>query len=240
MARQRIRAFGYDLWQDDRFFKLGQDTVLLSHFARLRPGERALDLGAGAGFLGLFTLLKNPGTMEGWELDPDCAALANENYAACGLQDRGSVRQVDLREMRLMRHFDVCLSNPPYFDPRRGKVVSGEALANARSQQTATIRDICAAVQRNVRSGGRFYVCWKPEQAIELFAACTEHGLSPKRLQWVHQRADRQANLLLLEARRDGGPGLIVDPPLILEDEHGEKTPAARIALGEESKDTAR
>ncbi len=226
MARQSIVVNGVTLWQDDRFFKLGQDTVLLSGFVRLRPGERALDLGAGAGFLGLLTLLKNPGTVDGWELDPDCAALAGENYAACGLQDRGTVYCTDLREARVQRTYDVCLSNPPYFEVHRGKVAAGEALGNARSQQTADIRDICAAARRAVRSGGRFYVCWKPEQAAELFAACREHGLTPKRLQWVHQRADKPANLLLLEARRDGGAGLAVEPPLILEDQQGNKTAA--------------
>lgn len=230
MARQRITVHGFTLWQDDRFFKLGQDTVLLSGFVRLRAGERALDLGAGAGFLGLLTLLKNPGTVDGWELDADCAALAGENYAACNLQERGAVRQADLRQARVQRTYDVCLSNPPYFEPHRGKVAEGEALANARSQQTADIRDICAAAQRAVRSGGRFYVCWKPEQMAELFAVCREHGLTPKRLQLVHQKADKPANLLLLEARRDGGEGLLIEPPLILEDEQGQKTAAWHAA----------
>ena len=230
MARQAITVSGYTLWQDDRFFKLGQDTVLLSAFASLRPGERALDLGAGAGFVGLLTLLRGPGTVEGWELNPDCAALANENYAACGLQDRGAVICADLRNARVQRTYDVCLSNPPYFEPHRGKIVAGEALANARCQQTAGIDDICAAVRRAVRSGGRFYVCWKPEQAAELFAACRENSLTPKRMQLVHQRADKPANLLLLEARRDGGAGLTIDPPLILEDPQGNKTAAWHAA----------
>ena len=233
MARQSISVKGFTLWQDDRFFKLGQDTVLLSSFVTLRAGERALDLGAGAGFLGLLTLLRNPGTVDGWELEAECAALANENYAACGLQDRGTVQQADLREARVQRTYDVCLSNPPYFEPHRGKIAEGAALANARSQQTAGIRDICAAAQRAVRSGGRFYVCWKPEQMAELFAACREHGLTPKRLQLVHQRADKPANLLLLEARRDGGEGLLIEPPLILEDEQGQKTAAWHAAYQE-------
>lgn len=234
MAKQPITVCGHTLWQDDRFFKLGQDTVLLSSFVTLRPGERALDLGAGAGFLGLLTLLRGEGyTLDGWELHPECAALANENYAACGLTDRGAVLQADLRDMRVKQTYDVCLSNPPYFELHRGRLAAGGALANARSQQTAGIRDVCAAAKRAVRSGGRFYVCWKPEQAAALFAACREQGLTPKRMRLVHQRADKPANLLLLEARRDGGEGLLVEPPLILEDQHGEKTAAWHAAYQE-------
>lgn len=36
---------GLTLRQDDRYFKLGQDSVLLSAFAKPRRGARLLDLG---------------------------------------------------------------------------------------------------------------------------------------------------------------------------------------------------
>ena len=211
-------------------FPLSTDSIALAGFAKLPKNAKVLDLGAGAGFVGLLTLLRGPGTVDGWELDPDCAALANENYAACGLQDRGTVYCADLRQARVPRTYDVCLSNPPYFEPHRGKIVAGEALANARCQQTAGIEEVCAAARRAVRSGGRFYICWKPDQAASLFAACAANGLTPKRMQLVHQRADKPANLLLLEARRDGGAGLTIDPPLILEDPQGNKTAAWHAA----------
>lgn len=223
---------GVALEQDDRFFKLGQDTVLLSAFASLRVGERALDLGAGAGFLGLLTLRRNPGSVDGWELEPEAAQLANENYARCGLSTRGTVLAADLRQAAVRQPYDVCLSNPPYYAPHRGKTPQGTALANARCQQTAPIGAVCRAANRALRSGGRWYVCWKPEQAAELFAACQENGLTPKRLRLVHQRVDRPAILLLLEARKDGGAGLGIEPPLVLETETGEKTADYLAAYG--------
>ena len=42
---------GLTLFQDDRFFKLGQDSVLLSAFARIPRRARVLDLGCGTGAL---------------------------------------------------------------------------------------------------------------------------------------------------------------------------------------------
>ena len=44
---------GLTLFQDDRFFKLGQDSVLLSAFARIPRRARVLDLGCGTGALAL-------------------------------------------------------------------------------------------------------------------------------------------------------------------------------------------
>ena len=44
---------GLQLLQDDRFFKLGQDSVLLSAFAKPRRNAKLLDLGCGTGALAL-------------------------------------------------------------------------------------------------------------------------------------------------------------------------------------------
>ena len=44
---------GLQLLQDDRFFKLGQDSVLLSAFAKPRRNAKLLDLGCGTGTLAL-------------------------------------------------------------------------------------------------------------------------------------------------------------------------------------------
>ena len=41
---------GLSLLQDDRFFKLGQDSVLLSAFAKIRRRAKVLDLGCGYGW----------------------------------------------------------------------------------------------------------------------------------------------------------------------------------------------
>lgn len=224
MSGQTVVIEGVSLEQDDRFFKLGQDTVLLSAFAALRPGERALDLGAGVGFLGVLTLLRNPGRVDGWELEAEAAALAQRNYARCGLTERGTVRQADLREAAAERAYDVCLSNPPYYEPCRGKTSGSPTLGNARSQQTASIIEVCRAAGRALRSGGRCYLCWKPEQTAALFAACRAARLEPKRLRLVQQRPGTDAILLLLEARKDGGAGLRIQPPLVVETETGEKT----------------
>jgi tRNA1Val (adenine37-N6)-methyltransferase len=40
----------------------------------------------------------------------------------------------------------------------------------------------------------------------------------------VHHRPSAEASILLLEARKDGKPGLRIDPPLILHDETGNET----------------
>ena len=48
MVKQLDIRPGVVLLQDDRFFALGEDTMLLSHFAQPKKGGLGLDLGACA------------------------------------------------------------------------------------------------------------------------------------------------------------------------------------------------
>ena len=51
--------------------------------------------------------------------------------------------------------------------------------------------------------------------------ALTAHHLEPKRLQPVQKRSDTAPWLFLLEARKDGKPGLTWQSPLVLYNDDG-------------------
>jgi tRNA1Val (adenine37-N6)-methyltransferase len=51
-------------------------------------------------------------------------------------------------------------------------------------------------------------------------------GLEPKRIKPVYGKAGEPAKIILVEARKNGGPGLAVEPPLTLY-EGGKLTGAA-------------
>ena len=57
----------------------------------------------------------------------------------------------------------------------------------------------------------------------------TAHGLEPKRLRLVQYRAGYAPNLVLIEGRRGGKPGLDIEKPLILCDDGGESEEYKRI-----------
>jgi len=56
----------------------------------------------------------------------------------------------------------------------------------------------------------------RPERLSEIFCTLTAHGLEPKRLRMVQYRQGSAPNLVLIEARRGGKPGLAIEPPLLL------------------------
>ena len=52
---------GYKIIQDTKRFCFGMDAVLLSGFAKVKPGERALDLGTGTGIIPILLEAKTKG-----------------------------------------------------------------------------------------------------------------------------------------------------------------------------------
>ena len=95
--------------------------LLLEALAETAPARRILDLGCGAGPLGLAALLRWP-QATGLLLDADAQAVTctRHNAATLGLGDRAVVEWWDVREPVPMAEFDRVLLNPPFHD---GKAV---------------------------------------------------------------------------------------------------------------------
>lgn len=215
---------GVTLVQDGRFFSLGEDTMLLSAFAAPKKGGLGLDLCAGQGFLGILVGLRRPDVrLEGLELQEDACAIAEENGKRAGLAF--PVRCADLRQPLPQMHdrFDFVVCNPPYFEEGRGKVAQG-ALGQARSDLGANIQEVCAAAFRCLKTGGRLYLCFPANRLADLCGALADNQLALKRLRLVHPRPGKEANLALIDAVKQGGPGVTVLPPLFLRDEQNQTT----------------
>lgn len=211
-------------WSEAQF-RLSTDSMLLADFCRLAPQSAVCDLGCGCGSLSLLLCGKYPLLrVTGVELQPQAAALAEENAAQDGLDGRFSVIRGDLREHRtLLAHgpFDAVVSNPPYYPVGSGKCAASPALAAARTELTCSLGELCTCAAWLLRSGGRFFLVHKPERLADLMVSLRENRLEPKRLRLVRHRAGGPVSLVLLEARLDGKPGLVFEPDLALFDENG-------------------
>ena len=136
---------GLILHQDDRFFKLGQDSVLLAHFAKPRRNARVLDLGCGTGALAL--LVYRPDlTVTGIDIQEGALDLFRRSIADNGLAMtaiHGDLRRI--REHLPHGSMDYVICNPPYFGAGAGAHAPTAARRTARQEITCTVEDAAVA-----------------------------------------------------------------------------------------------
>jgi len=206
-------------------FRLSTDSVLLADFVPAGKCRRGIDLGCASGAI-LLLLLWRAGNlnMTGLELIPEAAALAEENLARNALSPRGSILQGDIRRYRdyfPTGSFDLVVTNPPYFPVGHGPAAPETGRANARSELSCSLEELCRAAAFLLKTGGRFCLVHKPERLAELFSVMSACGLEPKRLRPVCPRPGAAPSLVLVEGRRGGKPGLSFEPALLLSDATG-------------------
>lgn len=197
----------------------GSDALLLARFARPRPGERALDLCSGCGIVALVWHDEgHRGPCTALELDPDASALCAE---AVRCNDAGHITPLcaDLRDFCRagpeQGWYDFAACNPPFFGA--GPRSPDARRAAARHTDSCTLADAVGAAARALREGGRFVLCQRPDQLVEVLCALRAARLEPKRLAFARQRAGSNPWLFLVEAQKGRRPGLRLEPDLLVE-----------------------
>lgn len=115
---------GYKIIQNPNKFCFGMDAVLLSGFAQVKPGERALDMGTGTGIIPILLEAKTKGEhFTGLEIQAESADMARRSVAYNHLEERVDIVTGDIRtasELFPKSSFDVITSNPPYMNHMHG------------------------------------------------------------------------------------------------------------------------
>ncbi|MGN8739683.1 tRNA1(Val) (adenine(37)-N6)-methyltransferase [Bilifractor sp. HCP3S3_D3] len=228
---------GFFIIQGQKSFRYGIDAVLLSGYAKVKPGERVLDLGTGTGILPILLAAKTPGqSFTGLEIQKESADMAGRSVALNHLNDRISIVQGDIREAVSIfgaASFDVVVSNPPYMIGRHGLTNPDPAVAIARHEILCSFRDIAEQTSRILTDRGRFYLIHRPFRLAEIMCTLKEYRLEPKRMRLVYPFADKEPNMVLLEACKNGNPRIRVEKPLIVYERPGVYTREIREIYGD-------
>lgn len=197
----------------------GTDALLLGRFAQPRRAERALDMCSGCGIISLLWHdAGHRGPCTALELDPDASDLCVQAVAENGINHITPV-QGDLRMFCAagpeQGKYDFAACNPPYFTA--GPQSPDPVRAAARHTVTCTTEDVAQCARRALRDGGRFALCQRPDQLVEVLCALRAARLEPKRLAFVRQRTGSTPWLFLVEAQKGRKPGLKLEPDILIE-----------------------
>lgn len=216
---------GLKIIQNPEKFCFGIDAVLLSSFAKAKAGETVVDIGTGNGVIPILMSSKTEGErFYGIEIQEDVAEMAGRSVKLNGLEDRLQIICDDVNNSSA--HFkggsvDVITCNPPYMNDLHGLKNDEDALTIARHEVKCTLTDVLREGSRMLRSGGRYYMIHRPHRLADIFTEMRANRLEPKRMRMVHPYADKEANMVLIEATKDGGSFMVIEKPLIVYDKPG-------------------
>ena len=220
-----LQRNGLKIIQKTDGFCFGMDAVLLSGFASVKPGERALDLGTGTGIIPRLLSAKTKGDhFTGLEIQTEIMKMAQRSVALNGLEKKIDIIQGDIKEASRIfgaASFDVVTSNPPYMNDAHGLKNPGDVKAISRHEVLCTLEDVVREGTKALKPGGRFYMVHRPHRLAEIITVMRQYKLEPKRMKFVHPFADKDANMVLIEAVRGGGAWLKLEPPVIVYKEPG-------------------
>ena len=211
-------------------YRAGLDAALLAAAVELKPGERAIEAGCGAGGALLQAAARSPdASFVGLERDSAVLGLAHVNIVLNGFGDRIEALHGDVA-LRLPAlggsAFDAAFANPPFFDDPNA------LRAPHPSKEGAWIADgglgaWTTFLLKVVKEGGRITVIHRADRLADLLAGLGEGGGS-FRVRPIHPFADEPAKRVLVRAVKTGKAPLVLLPPLVIHDREGAKhTPEA-------------
>ena len=215
--------------QNREVFSYSIDSVLLSRFPEIPSRGLIVDLCSGNGAVGLFASTRTKAPIIEVEIQERLADMAERSIHLNHLEDQVQMIHDDLKN--LLNHVprtgvDLILCNPPYFKvSETSKKNVSEYYLLARHEITTNLEEICDIARHALKSNGRLAMVHRPDRFLDIIDTMRQYNLAPKRIQFVYPKMGKDANMLLIEAIKDGSTdGLKILPPLFVHKENGEYT----------------
>jgi len=219
----------YKIVQDNDMFNFSLDSVLLPNFVTLNKNiTNILDIGSGNAPIPIILSTKTSAKIMGVEIQKDVYNLAVKSLKINNLQDQIEIINADINDLYLNLEsdkFDVITCNPPYFKLNNdSKLNVSDYKTIARHEVKLNLDDIFKIAKKLLKNNGNIALVHRPERLLEIITTMKKYNIEPKRIQFVYPKQNSEANILLIEGKKNGNPGLKIEPPIYSHCEDGEYT----------------
>jgi tRNA1(Val) A37 N6-methylase TrmN6 len=227
------------LLQPQRGHRFGHDAVLLAAAVPARPGEQAIEFGAGVGAAGLALLARVPKlrlTMV--EIEPALAKLAAENIARNGFREQARVLTLNVAAparilaARGLRPgmADHVFMNPPFNDAS-GQPSPDSLRRAAHRASKNTLSTWLRAATRLLRPAGTLTLIWRGDGLGEVLDALSP-GYGAVTVLPVHPNAGKPAIRAIVRAIKESRAPMSILPGLVLNADGAASASAENVLRG--------
>lgn len=215
--------------QNEDGFCFGIDSVILSDFAKeIKKGSIGLDLGTGTGILGILLCGKTEiSKIYGIEIQEEVAEMAERSIILNGLEDKFEILNTNIKKLDEIfenRKFDFIVTNPPYKKLNTGGVNINDKKLISRHEVMADLSDFINISSKLLKDKGTIYMVHRPDRLVDILTELRNKKIEPKEIKMVYPNKNKEPNLVLIKAVKNGGNFLKVLKPLFVYDENGNYT----------------
>lgn len=215
--------------QNPDMFQFSLDSVLLPNFVTINKNiENILDIGTGNAIIPLVLSTKTKANITAIELQKEVYMLAKKSVKMNNLTDQIKVINDDIKNYYLecqTEMFDVITCNPPYFKVgTKSKLNDSDYKTIARHEIKLNLDDIMKISSKLLKNKGVVGIVHRPERLIDIIIIMRKYNIEPKKIRFVYPGQKKEANILLIEGKKNGNPGIKILNPLYSHDSSGEYT----------------
>ena len=215
--------------QDNEMFNFSLDSVLLPNFITINESAKnILDIGTGNAPIPLILSQKTKANIIGIEIQKEVSQMAKESVKINNLENRITIINEDIKKYyknATPESFDIITSNPPYFKVKEtSKFNKNDYKTIARHEVNLTLEDILKISRKLLKNGGTLGLVHRPERLIDILITMRKYNIEPKKIRLVYPGKNKEANILLIEGKKNGKKGLKIMPPLYSHNKDGSYT----------------
>lgn len=212
--------------QESDMFCFSLDSVLLPQFVTINLKEKKiLDIGCGNAPMPLILSTRTKAKITGVEIQKEIFELAKKTIEINNKKDQIEIIHGDIKELYKDWEsdcFDVIVCNPPFFKlNKHSRLNISDQRKLARHEITLKLEDIMIVSKKLLKNNGTLAIVHRPERLIDIITLMRENNIEPKKIQFVYPKVGCEANILLIEGRKNGKPGLKILHPLITHNNDG-------------------
>lgn len=219
---------GYIIIQDTKRFCFGMDAVLLSSFATAKKGDKVFDIGTGTGIIPILMEAKTQANeFFAIDIQEESVDMAKRSISLNNLEEKIKVYHLDIKNVfdKFEKNtFNVVTSNPPYMNMGGGILNDFSPKAIARHEILCNLDDILKGASGLLKPKGKFYMVHRPNRLADIIEGFRKYKLEPKTIRFVQPYENKEPNMVLIEAVKNGGAMLKILPNLIVYNENKEYT----------------
>lgn len=241
MMEVKNRLLNFDnmfIYQNDDWFSFSLDSVLLANFVNINlTDKKIIDFCTGNAPIPMLLSYRTKNEILGVEIQKEVYDLGVKSIKENNLDDRIKIINEDVKNLIDIYEsdcFDIITCNPPYFKTKNELLLNDNNIKTiARHEVMLNLEDIFVVAKKILKNGKKIAMVHRPDRLIEIIDMMKKYGFEPKRMKLCYPKEGMEANILLIEAVKNGKGGLKIESPLIIHNQDGSYTDEVRCMFEE-------